>query len=116
MNEQQLSRVLFSSESVEWPTPQDLYRKLDAEFHFDFDPCPVGAKESGLHPLFVSWAGRRVFCNPPYGPRISEWLERGREAEIAVYLLPARTDTKWFHEQCLAKAVEIRFIKEVEVR
>jgi hypothetical protein len=103
--------VLFSSESVEWPTPQDLYRKLNEEFRFDFDPCPVDAKESGLHPLFTSWANKRVFCNPPYGPRIPEWLERSKEAAVAVYLLPARTDTRWFHEHCLPRASEIRFIK-----
>jgi hypothetical protein len=61
--------------------------------------------------LFTSWRGKRVFCNPPYGPGIEDWLKRGLEAEIAVYLIPARTDTRWFHNIVIPMAREIRFIK-----
>lgn len=61
--------------------------------------------------MFTPWSGKRVFCNPPYGPEIRKFLERWHEAEIAVYLLPARTDTRWFHEVVLTNASEIRFIK-----
>lgn len=107
-----MNRALFTSETVEWATPKALFERLDAEFGFDFDPCPIENVEGdGLAPLFVSWEGRRVFCNPPYGPQIRKWLLRGREAELAVYLLPARTDTRWFHDLCLPFASEIRFIK-----
>ena len=107
-----MNRVLFKSETVEWPTPKALYDKLHAEFDFDFDPCPIENTEgNGLAPLFVSWKGRRVYCNPPYGPEIRKWLERAREAVLAVYLLPARTDTRWFHDLCLPFATEIRFIR-----
>jgi hypothetical protein len=107
-----MNRVLFKSETVEWPTPKALYDKLHAEFAFDFDPCPTENIEGdGLAPLFVSWKGRRVYCNPPYGPEIRKWLERAREATLAVYLLPARTDTRWFHDLCLPFASEIRFIR-----
>lgn len=102
---------LFRSQTVEWATPKAVYDALDAEFHFDFDPCPLGGDDDGLATLFCSWKGRRVFCNPPYGPGINKWLERGLEAEIAVFLIPARTDTRWFHEIVLPKAKEIRFIK-----
>ena len=70
-----------------------------------------GGVEDGLSPLFVPWIGRRVFCNPPYGPGIAKWLERGLEADIAVFLIPARTDTRWFHDIVLPRAREIRFIK-----
>lgn len=106
------SAVSFKSQSVEWPTPAALYAALNSEFHFDFDPCPsVNVDGDGLAPLFVSWAGKRVFCNPPYGPTIHKWLERAAEAILAVYLLPARTDTRWFHELCLPLASDIRFIK-----
>lgn len=59
----------------------------------------------------LSWLGRRVYCNPPYGPKIWSFLEKRLEAELAVFLLPARTDTKWFHEIVLPHAEEIRFIK-----
>jgi site-specific DNA-methyltransferase (adenine-specific) len=94
-----MNRVLFKSETVEWPTPQALYEKLHAEFGFNFDPCPIQNVEGdGLATLFVPWKGRRIYCNPPYGPEIRKWLERAREADLAVYLLPARTDTRWFHE------------------
>lgn len=105
-----MNRVLFRSESVEWATPRGLYEALDAEFNFDFDPCPLGGSIDGLATLFVEWQGRRVFCNPPYGD-ISAWLRRGREAELAVFLVPARTDTRWFHELVLPFAAEIRFIR-----
>jgi len=109
--ESRLNKVVFKSESVEWPTPKALYEQLDAEFRFDFDPCPLGGSQDGLSRLFTRWDGRRVFCNPPYGPEIRKFLERAFEAEIAVYLLPARTDTKWFHELVLPHAKEIRFIR-----
>jgi len=105
------SRVIFSSTTAEWRTPEWLYRSLNEEFHFDFDPCPLGGIEDGLAPLFVSWTGRRVFCNPPYGPGIREWLERGREADLAVYLIPARTSSPWFHDLVLPQAREVRFIR-----
>ena len=98
---------VFSSLSPHWATPQAVYETLDAEFHFTFDPCLL--KEASLSGL-RSWEGERVFCNPPYGPKIAHYLVKAREADCAVYLLPARTDTRWFHEYCL-KADEIRFIR-----
>ena len=103
--------VHFSSATGEWATPVGVRAELDAEFHFDFDPCPLGGAQDGLSTLFTEWAGRRVFCNPPYGPGLGKWLERGLEADVAVFLIPARTDTRWFHEVVLPKAKEIRFIK-----
>lgn len=81
------------------------------KFHFDFDPCPLGGTDDGRSTLFTPWTGRRVFCNPPYGPEISKFLVRGIEAKVAVFLLPARTDVKWFHDLCLPRAKEIRFIR-----
>jgi hypothetical protein len=104
-----INRALFTSQTVDWATPQAVYEALDAEFHFNLDPCPLG----GIHSkdgLNTSWVGKRVYCNPPYGPTVHAWLEKASEAEIAVYLLPARTDTRWFHDLAL-KASEIRFIK-----
>lgn len=106
-----VSRVHFSSATVEWPTPVELYKQLHAEFGFDYDPCPLGGNEDGLSTLFSDWRGRRVFCNPPYGSSVGEWLRRGLEADIAVFLLPARTDTVWFHDVALPNAEEIRFLR-----
>ena len=106
-----MNRALFSSASDRWATPQHVYEALDAEFHFDFDPCPLDGRVDGTAPLFVRWQGKRVFCNPPYGPGMEEWLERGLEADLAVFLIPARTDTRWFHSLVLPNAKEIRFLK-----
>lgn len=103
--------IMFKSATVEWPTPKAVYQTLDAEFNFDFDPCPLGGDGDALATLFCTWAGKRVFCNPPYGSGLDKWLRRGLEADVAVFLIPARTDTKWFHEICLPKAKEIRFVK-----
>jgi hypothetical protein len=103
---------LFSSATDRWATPGDVYAALDREFRFDLDPCPLDGDTDGLSPLFCQWKGRRVFCNPPYGRGLGEWLLRGTEADIAVFLIPARTDTKWFHEVVLPRASEIRFLKK----
>jgi len=105
------SATLFSSATDRWATPRAVYEALDAEFNFNFDPCPLDGDGDGLLPLLCEWKGKRVFCNPPYGPGIGDWLKRGLEADLAVFLLPARTDTKWFHELALPNASEIRFLK-----
>ncbi len=104
------STVMFSSASDHWYTPVDTYAALDKEFAFTFDPCPLMSDEDGTK---VKWSGR-VFCNPPYS-RIAEFLRKGLyhlstgACETLVYLLPARTDTKWFHEYCIRG--EIRFLR-----
>lgn len=103
---------LFSSATADHPTPPAFYAKLDAEFHFTLDPCPLGGVDRIMEQdgLARSWAGERVYCNPPYGNEISRWLAKATEAEVAVYLIPSRTDTRWWHEYVL-KADEIRFVK-----
>lgn len=106
-----MNRVLFKSLTAEWATPQAVYDQLNAEFRFDLDPCPLHGTEDGLARLFVPWHNRRVFVNPPYGPQIRKWLDRACEADLAVYLIPARTDTRWFHDIVIPKAKEIRFIR-----
>ena len=115
-----MNDVLFSSKSVVWETPQDLFDKLNAEFHFDLDVCalPENAKcEKYYTPeddsLLQPWNGV-CWCNPPYGRTIGKWIQKAYETfaggGTVVMLLPARTDTKWFHEYIYNKA-EIRFIK-----
>lgn len=105
------TKTLFSSASSRWATPSDVYSALEREFAFNFDPCPLDGTGDGLSPLFCEWRGKRVFCNPPYGRGLAQWLRRGLEAEVCVFLIPARTDTKWFHEIVLPYAREIRFLK-----
>ena len=102
-----MNRVLFSAASEHWATPRALRRALGREFCFTLDPCPLKPQRDGLR---RSWRGHRVYCNPPYGRGIAAWLAKAPEAQLAVYLLPARTDTKWWHEYAM-RATEIRFLR-----
>ncbi len=111
--------VHFMSETVEWATPQSLFDELDAEFNFTVDPCATkeNAKCRKFYTkeddgLSLSWDYERVFMNPPYGREIGGWVKKASEATggVVVCLLPARTDTRWFHDYIYGKS-EIRFIK-----
>lgn len=113
-----MDEVLFSSESTEWETPQDLFNELDKEFHFTLDPCAteLNAKckrffswvDDGLS---QSWDGERVFMNPPYGREVGSWVRKAAVSKaLVVCLLPARTDTRWFHDYVYHRA-EIRFLR-----
>ena len=111
---------LMSSNTPEWATPQSFFDALNREFSFTLDPCSTheNAKcekhytkeDDGLS---QSWGGEVVFCNPPYGRELPKWVkkcyEESRHADV-VMLIPARTDTRWFHDYIYGKA-EIRFIK-----
>lgn len=112
--------VMFSSKSDEWSTPQDLFDRLNAEFNFTLDPC---ANESNhkcdnyftkeQDGLTKNWGGHTVFCNPPYGRQIGRWVRKcyeESEKSVCAMLIPARTDTRWFHDYIYGKA-EVRFIK-----
>ena len=118
-----MNSVLFSSKNDDWATPQSFFDKLNDEFHFTLDPCalPTNAKcnifftekENGL---IQDWSGHSVFVNPPYGKKISEWVEKcfheaRKENTKVVLLIPARTDTAYFHNFIYKKAKEIRFLK-----
>ena len=94
-----------------WATPQDVYDKLDAEFHFDFDPCPLFHTQDGL---VIEW-GNRNFVNPPYSRKLKEAFirkayEESLNGKLSVMLLPVSTSTKIFHEIIYPNA-EIRFWK-----
>ena len=114
--------VMFSSKSNDWATPQDFYNQLDAEFGFTLDPCAsqASAKCSSFYTadddgLSKNWEGQTVFMNPPYGRKIGNWIQKAYEEgekgnTRVVALIPARTDTKYWHNYCM-KATEIRFVK-----
>jgi phage N-6-adenine-methyltransferase len=103
-----------------WRTPGRIFSELDAEFDFTLDPAAVSPIKPGIRwfgeddqGLWQEWSGR-VFVNPPYGRAIQDWmrkisLERDR-CEVIVALIPARTDTEWWHEHVMP-ASEIRFIR-----
>lgn len=114
--------VMFSSNSNEWATPQEFFDKLNNEFHFTLDPCADNhnakcnkyftVEQNGL---LQDWKGHTVFCNPPYGKVIGDWVKKAHEEAqkpntTVVMLIPARTDTKYFHEY-IYKKHEIRFIR-----
>jgi site-specific DNA-methyltransferase (adenine-specific) len=102
--------VHFMSQRLDWQTPEDVYDKLDAEFHFDHDPCPPNPTVDGL----TSEWGSSNFVNPPYGREIPKWIKKGYKESLkgktVVFLIPSRTDTRWWHDYVM-KADEIRFIK-----
>jgi site-specific DNA-methyltransferase (adenine-specific) len=102
-----------------WATPQDLFDKLNEEFNFTLDPCaePSTAKCKKFYTkeddgLSKDWSRERVFCNPPYGREIGTWVKKCYEenTEVTVMLIPARTDTSYFHDYIYGKAT-IRFLR-----
>lgn len=115
------SRVCFSRNSDEWGTPKHIIELVEKEFGpIQLDPCctPKTAKAKKFftkeqNGLGQEWKGL-VFVNPPYS-RIKEWVQKASNsckggAATVVMLIPARTDTRWFHEYIYGKA-EIRFLK-----
>jgi site-specific DNA-methyltransferase (adenine-specific) len=112
MPDKKLSRVLFSHNKDEWSTPKDLLDKLENEFGEFYDPCPITWKPGDPDGLKLEW-GDRNFVNPPYS-QWQEWVKKGYEeylkGKLVVFLLPARTDTKAFHN-FIMRSNEIRFIK-----
>lgn len=117
------TEVMFSSRTDQWATPQSFFDTLNEEFAFTLDPCAdvfnhkckryFTKEEDGL---VQDWSGEVVFCNPPYGREIGKWVEKcfrevyQGKCVCAVMLIPARTDTKWFHKYINHKA-EVRFIQ-----
>lgn len=120
--------IMFSSATDQWATPQGFFDKLNEEFHFTLD---VAADETNhkcdryydkhIDGLLQPWHGQprsqthnTVWRNPPYGREIDKWVEKAyNESQLGatiVMLLPARTDTKWFHDYIYGKA-EIRFVR-----
>ena len=101
---------LFKSQRLDWNTPKAVYQILNAEFNFDFDPCPKDPKFNGLK---IEW-GKRNFVNPPYGREIVVWVDKGikeyKKGKTVVFLIASRTDTRWWHK-LMNHATEIRFIK-----
>ncbi len=112
--------VHFSSRSHEWATPQWLFDALDREFGFTLDPCATAANakcskfftavEDGMA---QDWRDHVVFMNPPYGSVIGRWMakayESARAGATVVCLVPARTDTHWWHRYAMKG--EVRLLK-----
>lgn len=118
-----MNKVHFSSSTDDWSTPEDFFNMLDKEFNFTLDPCADDLNHKcekyytkEQNGLTKEWGGERVFCNPPYGREIGKWVKKcydevyDGDCDLAVMLVPARTDTRWFHEY-IYNTARVWFIK-----
>ncbi len=112
-------KVHYSSKTDLWATPQDFFDKLNAQYQFTIDVCalPENAKCDHFYTpeidgLKQTWVGR-CWMNPPYGREIGNWMKKAYQSSLegatVVCLVPARTDTHWWHEY--AMKAEIKFIR-----
>ena len=109
-----------TSSRDDWETPAALFNVLNLKYRFTLDPCATAdnakcaryftREDDGLA---QTWAGERVFVNPPYGRAIGEWArkccEESRHA-IVVGLFPARTETAWFHDH-IYHVADVEFLR-----
>lgn len=117
------SKDRFESIRSDWTTPEDLFRAIDAEFHFTLDAAASAENTKTVRffnkttdAMRQTWAPHRVWLNPPYGEGypLKKWVEKAhseaKNGAMVVMLIPARTNTNWFHDYCLADG-EVRFIR-----
>lgn len=112
--------IHFSSASDNWATPPEFFASIEKEFgKFDLDVCASASnakckvyfteKDDGLR---QRWSGK-IWMNPPYGRTIGKWMKKAydsaRSGAFVVCLIPARTDTSWWHEY--AARGTVRFIR-----
>jgi len=113
----------LTSDRTDWETPRELFDRLNAFWHFDLDAAAsdtnhlcVDYYTKETDGLAHSWAGRRVWCNPPYGKQIAAWARKAYEETrdgrtLVIMLVPARTDTRWYHDYIQGHAAEVKFIR-----
>lgn len=113
----------LTSDRTDWETPRDLFDRLNDFWQFDLDVAASDANH--LCPIYFtretdglshSWRGHRVWCNPPYGKQIADWVRKAYEETrdgrtLVIMLVPARTDTRWYHDYIQGKAAEVKFIR-----
>lgn len=110
---------LMTSNTYQWATPPELFAELDREFRFTLDACASKWNykvdnyfDEETNALEQEWTGT-VWMNPPYGRVINQWMHKAYESALSgatvVCLVPARTDTNWWHDYAIKG--EVRFIK-----
>lgn len=107
-----INKALFSSNKQGWGTPPDLWKELNDEFHFQLDAATNDKNPLGTPYYYTEemdglaeenkWLNP-TYVNPPYGRGIVNWVRRASIESVnnkilTVMLIPARTDTKWFHD------------------
>ena len=117
-----MSGYIKKSKTDSWSTPQDLYAKLNEKYNFDdFDPCPYIQEydDNSVDGTKIDWSNR-TFVNPPYSKLKSTkknlgWVEKAhieaQKGKFIVMLIPARTDTQWFHDIILKNDYKVEFLK-----
>jgi len=105
------AKGLMSSKRTDWKTPHHIFHYCQGIYGDElFDPCPENPNFDGLK---IEWKETN-FVNPPYGSEIGKWIKKGHEesskGKLVIFLIPSRTDTRWWHDYCM-EADEIYFIK-----
>lgn len=117
-----LQAEMFTSATDMWGTPESFLSGLRQEFSFTLDPCAshTNAKAERYYTieddgLTQPWTGT-VWMNPPYGRTIGAWLTKARRSAqlgaTVVCLIPCRTDTNYWHDEVMAYASEVRFLRQ----
>jgi phage N-6-adenine-methyltransferase len=116
-------KTKFESHKQEWATPNDLFLRLNKEFHFTLDLAADATNtkcdryyDASIDALVQDWKGV-CWLNPPYGAKqykLSNWIKKAYQETqkpdcTVVMLIPARTNTRWWHDYCM-QAAEIRFL------
>lgn len=120
----------YSSKDITWTTPRDFYAQCDAEFRFGLDAAALSTSAlcanwygpdhqdpDKRNALTCNWTqdaqGKAIWLNPPYGRTIKQWMRKASQeaanGSTVVCLIPARTDTTWFHDYCITH--EVRYIR-----
>ena len=117
-----LNKGLMTSDKNYWETPQTFFDELNKEFNFTLDVASTDENAKTKNHFTIEsdglsnkWKGN-VFCNPPYGKEIGLWVKKAYEESLTnngviVLLIPARTDTRYWHDYIFGKAKDIRFLR-----
>lgn len=114
-----INKALFSSAKEDWETPDELFEQYNRKYNFTLDVC-ADSKNHKCERYFTkeqdalkqNWDGERCWCNPPYGRAISGFVKKAAESKaLTVMLIPARTDTKWFHIYIYICSTLLNFLK-----
>lgn len=112
----------YNGRGRDWQTPPEIFGPLHREFNFTLDVCAT-AESAKCERFFTeadnglakSWKDERVFMNPPYGREVYDWTRKARReanaGALVVGLLPASTDLKWWHEDVIGCADELRWVR-----
>ena len=117
-----MNQALLTSKDQTWTTPKAFFEELNNEFKFTLDA--FASDENALcesyfteeqNSLQQDWSGHTVFMNPPYGRMIGKCVakawEEAQKGTTVVALIPARTDTTYWHDYIFGHATDIRYIK-----